>query len=108
MSRVAKTTSRIAGRNTDAGIDAVPMKQPRFEITIALTKDNEGNEVFIGGATTGDVRIRRGKKVVVSQEIIDRLNDAVCEEQEPSEDGDPSKFTMVERQRFAFQIHRQI
>lgn len=74
-----------------------------FEIEIQLAEDKEPPKIFIGGCEEGDFLITRGRKVVVPESVINRLNDAVVGVSETNPD-DPTKNTIVDRKRFAFSV----
>lgn len=78
-----------------------------FEIEILLGNDQEAAKQFLGGMEEGDVLIQRGKKVIVSQNVINRLDDAVLGVAEPNPD-DPSKVIVVDRRRFTYQVFGEV
>jgi hypothetical protein len=73
-------------------------------IIISNGADNEPRKVFIGGASTGDVNITRGKPVRVSAEVLERLDNAVKLVPEALDPEKPAEVTMVEQQRFPYRI----
>lgn len=78
-------------------------KPKQYVINVALGNDNEPRDVFVGGMSSGDVLITRGKDVTVSSEVLERLDHAVIGVPEPSPD-DPSQSIVVERKRFPYSI----
>jgi len=74
-----------------------------YEIEIQNGVDIEATKLFIGGQEEGDVLITRGRKVVVPQTVIERLDDAVVGVAEADEE-DPTKQRIVERRRFGYSI----
>lgn len=96
---------RQAVRDEAARRKANPVKW--FEIEIMLGNDQEAAKQFFGGMDEGDVLAQRGKKVIVSENVINRLNDAVTgvAEQDPE---DPTKMNVVDRKRFTYQVYREV
>lgn len=86
--------------------EAKKKRERKFEITIALGNDKEPVRQFIG-ADGRDFLIERGKKVVVPECVLSVLDDAVYgdHEQDPT---DPEKLIPVQRQRFAYTVHREV
>lgn len=82
---------------------AVAEKPKRYVINIAFGNDQEPRDVFIGGMDEGDVLITRGKDVVVSEQVIERLNNAVIGVPELDPD-DPTRTVVVQRRRFPYTI----
>lgn len=80
-------------------------KKGWMEIEIQLGSDNEDTHVFIGGSDEGDMRIKRGVKVIVPPSVVERLDLAVKGTFEP-DPNDSEKHIVVDRKRFAYSVSR--
>jgi hypothetical protein len=80
-------------------------KDPEFvTIRINAANDNEPREVFVGGAATGDVLIKRGQNVRVSRDVCERLDQAVRLVPVIEDESRPEQVTLVEQQRYPYSM----
>lgn len=80
---------------------------PWFEIEVSLGNDNEPRDIYVGGMEEGDMRITRGKAVIVPLTVLQRLDDAVLGVSEPDEK-DETKQVIVARKRFPYTVLREV
>lgn len=73
-------------------------------IKINAAADNEPREVFVGGASTGDVLIKRGQSVRVSREVCERLDHALRLVPVIEDETKPDNVTFVEQQRYPYSM----